>query len=159
MQPAQVFKYPSDYLYDPTYEWGNNVAFDPFWLVFPTFGPMTAALIQTQTVNIPNDSDFECRRLHFHVDAAGAQLTVATAVIPNITILINDSGSGRNLMNAAAPIATVCESEAFAARNMMWPKIFTRNSTISITLTNFDAAVATNNIRIIMAGRKIYSAS
>lgn len=158
MNPT-LFVFPNDYTYEPLYNWQRPVMFDLFYLVFPTFGPMTAGLIQTQTVNIPNDSDFECRRLHYHVDAAAAQLTVATAAIPNITILINDSGSGRNLMNAAAPLATVCESEAFAGTPLPWPKIFTRNSTISITLTNFDAAVVTNNIRITMAGRKIFSAS
>lgn len=155
--PVIVQQFPADYLYQPTYNWATPVRFDTFWLVFPTFGPMTAGLQQTQQVNIPNDSDFECRRLSFHVDAAGAQLTVATAILPNMTILINDSGSGRNLMNAAAPLASVAESEAFSEQDMVWPRIFTRNSQIAITLTNFDAAAVTNNIRITMHGRKIFT--
>lgn len=155
--PQLVFEYPDDYLYQPTYKWPKGVRFDTFWLVFPTFGPMTAALAQAQVANVPNDADFECRRLSFHVDAAAAQLTVATAILPNMTIMINDSGSGRNLMNAAAPLASIAESEAFAAQDLVWPRIFTRNSQIQITLTNFDAAAATNNIRLVMHGRKIFS--
>lgn len=158
MQPVQI-AFPVDYFYQPTYDWRKQVAFDLFYVVFPTFGPMTAGLIQQQTVNIPNDSDFECRQITYHIDAAAAQLAMATVIVPNVTILINDSGSGRNLMNAAVPLASVATPEAVQPVPLAWPKIFTRNSTISITLTNFDAAAATNNIRITMAGRKIFSAS
>lgn len=156
--PQVVYEYPADYLYSPTYRWGAPVQFDPFWLVFPTFGPMTAALAQNQQVVVPNDSDFECRRIMYHIDAAAAQFVVAAAIIPNVTIMIQDSGSGRNLLNNAAPLASVaCAESAIAPVDLAWPKIFARNSTITITLTNFDAAATTNNIRITMAGRKIFS--
>ena len=152
-----VYAFPADYTYDPLYDWQNDVEFDPFWLVFPTFGPMTAGLASTQIATIPNDADFECRRGVYHVDAAAAQLTVGTLVIPNMTILITDSGSGRNLMNAAAPLASVLDNETNGETNLVWPKIFTRNSQISITLTNFDAAATTNSVRITLCGRKIFS--
>ena len=155
-----IYAFPPDYLYMPTYEWqsAGGVLFDPFWLVFPTFGPMTAALQQTQQVVVPNDADFEMRRIMFHLDAAGAQQTQALTAIPNITIMITDAGSGRNLMNAAAPLNSIANNEGLGgATDLCWPKIFSRNSTIQVQLTNFDAAVVTNNVRITFCGRKIFS--
>lgn len=153
-----VYREPDDYSYRPTYRWQRPVQFDLFWLVFPTFGPMTAALAQNQQAVVPNEADFECRRIMYHIDAAAAQFVVAAAIIPNITIQIQDSGSGRNLLNNAGPLASIaCAEAAVTPMDLPWPKIFARNSTITITLTNFDAAAATNNIRITMAGRKIFS--
>jgi len=153
---VQPIVYPSDYLYHPTYEWMNEVEFDAFWLVFPTFGPFTAGLNQQQSVTIPNDSDFECRRIAYHIDAA-TQLTTGTTIIPNITMLLTDGGSGRALMNAAVPIASVAYSEAITPIDLAWPKIFTRNSLITCSLTNFDGAATTFLVRITLIGRKIFS--
>lgn len=153
---AATIQFPPDYLYQPTYEWGNSVSFDTFWMVFPTFGPFTAGLNVTNSINVPNDADFEVRRIIYHVDAA-AQLTQATQIIPNITLLLTDSGSGRNLMNAAAPIASIACPEAGPAVDLPWPKIFTRNSSIQASLTNFDGAATTFLIRLTLAGRKIFS--
>lgn len=150
-----------DFFYKPTYQWGGNVNLDLFWLVFPTFGPMTAALVQTQTVNVPNDSDFECRAICYHMDSAAGQQASNTDPIPNITAMLTDSGSGRQLMSAPIPLGLLASSDSPQATKveLPWPKIFTRNSTISLQLTNFDAAVATNVVRVVMAGRKIFSAS
>jgi hypothetical protein len=148
---------PSDYLYHPTYEWQNEVEFDAFWLVFPTFSTFTQGLNIQQTATVPNDADFECRRIMYHCDAAAGQTTVSTVPVPNMTILITDGGSGRALMNQAAPLASICSDEGAEPRDLCWPKIFTRNSLITVSITNFDAAVVTNNIRITMAGRKIFS--
>ena len=153
---VQGIRYPTDYLYQPTYEWMNNVEFDAFWLVFPTFGPFTAGLNVQNSVIIPNDSDFECRRITYHIDAA-TQLTQATQTIPNITLLLTDGGSGRALMNAAVPLASVACPEAGPGVDLAWPKIFTRNSLITASLTNFDGAATTFLIRLTLSGRKIFS--
>ncbi len=154
-----VYTLPEDQSYLPTYDWQNPVLFDPFWLVFPTFGPFTAAAQLQQQVNVPNDADFECRRILYHFDLAAAALTQATAFVPNITIMLTDSGSGRNLMSAAAPLGSIASAEASQTPiDLPWPKIFTRNSTITAVLTNFDAAQTTANVRLTLAGRKIFSA-
>ena len=149
------FQYKPDYLYEPLYDWSQPVEFDLFWLVFPTFTTLTAAQSNQQVVNVPNDADFEVRRIIYHVDVAAAQAT--TLIVPNVTILIVDSGSGRALMNNAAPLASVACAESTTPIDLPWPKIFTRNSQVTVTLTNFDVAAATNNLRITLAGRKIFS--
>ena len=154
-----TYRFPSDYLYQPTYEWGAQVEFDPFWLVFPRTAALTAALNVSQSVNIPNDADFECRRILYHFDLAAAALTTATAFVPNVSILITDSGSGRNLMNAAAPIGSIAMCENGAAKDLPWPKIFTRNSTVTLSITNFDVAQTTGVLQVTLAGRKIFSRS
>lgn len=152
-----TYTFPADYLYKPTYDWQQDVEFDVFWLVFPTFGPFTAGLNISASVNVPNDADFECRRISYHFDLAAAALTVATAFVPNITLLLTDSGSGRNLMNAAAPLASIAYPEGQPPQDLAWPKIFTRNSTITASLTNFDVAQTTGNVRLTLGGRKIFS--
>lgn len=153
-----VYRMPQDYLYTPTYDWRGPVEFDVFWLVFPTFVTFTAGLNIVQTVQVPNEADFECRSILYHVDAALAQLTQATAIIPNITILLTDGGTSRQLMNAAVPLASVASAEStFPARELPWPKMFQRNSTITASLTNFDVAATTNNVRLTLCGRKIWN--
>jgi hypothetical protein len=152
-----IYKLPNDYLYHPSYDWQQAVEFDIFWLVFPVFTAFTAGLNISNSVNVPNDADFECRRITYHFDLAAAALTVAGVFVPNITCLITDSGSGRNLMNAAAPLASIASPEGITAQDLAWPKIFTRNSTITISLTNFDVAQTTGVVRMTMAGRKIFS--
>ncbi|MHB8674551.1 MAG: hypothetical protein ACYDAK_12865 [Candidatus Limnocylindrales bacterium] len=158
-QNPLIYSLPEDQGYMPSYDWHNPVLFDIFWLVFPTFGPFTAAAQLQQSVNVPNDADFEVRRIMYHFDLAAAALTQATSFVPNITIMLTDSGSGRNLMSAAAPLASIASAEASQSpKDLPWPKIFTRNSTITAVLTNFDAAQTTANVRLTLAGRKIFSA-
>lgn len=155
-----VYRFPANYLYDPTYDWDGDVTFDPFWLVFPTFITMTAGMIQQQQVQIPNEADLEVRDILYHIDTAAAQLTVATAIVPNMTIQIFAAGTSRAMMNAAAPLASVASHEtAASARHLPWPMYLQRNDSITVVLTNFDAAVITNNVRITFAGRKIFPRS
>lgn len=153
---------PDNYEYVPTYDFKVPVTFDWFAYVFPTFTAL-AALGGTapQQIVIQADSDFELRRIVYHADRAAAAFTSAAVPIPNYTIMLQDSGSGRNLFNAAVPLSSVAlngslgKPEGFG--NMEWPKIFARNSTVVCQLTNFDAAVADYNVRIVLLGRKIYN--
>jgi hypothetical protein len=152
-----IYRLPADFLYYPTYDWQTPVDFDIFWLVFPTFATFTAGLNIVKTVNVPNDADFEVRRIIYHCELAAAALTVATVFLPNITILLTDSGSGRNLMNAAVPLPSIASAESGPQRDLIWPKIFTRNSQITASLTNYDVAQTTMNVRLTLCGRKIFS--
>lgn len=156
--PVNLIAYPPSYLYQPTYEWQRKVEFDFFAYVFPTFTALAAAASQQQQIIIQNDSDFELRRIVYHADIAQAAYLSGTRPIPNYTLQILDSGSGRNLFSAAAPLGAIASSEdQTGGRNdLVWPKIFTRNSTIVATMTNFDAAVVTYSIRLVLLGRKIF---
>lgn len=130
-----------------------NVIVDLFSYVFPTFAVAPAAN-QQQQVLIQADSDFECLQLMFHADIAAAAFLWNTRPLPNVTLLLTDSGSGRQLMNAAVPLsalAGIAEQPAWLPQT----KIFQRNATVVALITNFDVAV-TYNIRLTMVGRKIF---
>lgn len=129
---------------------------DVFSYVFPTF-TIAPAANQTQQVVIQADSAFECFSIAFHADIAVAAFVWNTRPIPNVTLILQDTGSGRNLMNGAVPlsaIAGIAEQPAYLPQ----PKTFNPLAAIQATLTNFDAAV-TYNIRLTLNGRKIYNLS
>ena len=154
--PFGYIAFPPAYWYRPTYDFPGKVGFDWFTYVFPTFAAIGVGAANQQQLIIQNDSDFECRRIVFHMDLAAAAYTTSTQPMPNVTALIVDSGSGRQLMSAAVPLASIATLEGQPPVDLPWPKIFIRNSTISLTLTNFDAAVATANFRVSLQGRKIF---
>lgn len=131
----------------------NKTISDFFCYFFPAFAIAPAAQ-QTQQVQIQADSDFELLQLMYHADIAAAAFVWNTRPIPNVTALITDTGSGRQLMSAAVPltaIAGIAEQPAWLPQT----KIFQRNAAVSLQLTNFDAAV-TYNLRVTMVGRKIF---
>lgn len=150
-----ILRYPPGYCYEPTYEFDQNVAFDLFDYVFPTFTTLAAAATAQQQVLIQNDSDFECRRISWFATIANAAFVSAAIPVPSVTALLTDSGSGRNLENNPVPLTTIAYGPLQQPFDVPWPKIFARNSTVTLTLANFDAA-ASYNIRVTLHGRKIF---
>jgi hypothetical protein len=131
-----------------------NIVVDYFVYVFPTFTIAPAGVSVTQQVQIQADSDFELLQLMYAADIALAAYVWNTRPIPNISAVITDTGSGRQLMNGAVPltaIAGIAEQPAWLPQT----KVFQRNATVALQLTNFDAAV-TYNVRVSMVGRKIF---
>lgn len=156
--------FPPNYTYLPTYDFpvkqnGDSAVIpDMFGYVFPTVEDLAAAGGTTQVqVIIQDDSDFEVRRLAYHFTAAEAAITNATAPCPNWTLQLTDTGAGRSLFNNPVPIDTVATGPGMSPRDLPWPKILRRNSTIQATLTNFDAAQATGRLYLVMFGRKLFS--
>jgi hypothetical protein len=104
---------------------------------------------------IQMDSDFEMTHVFAHVDSAGAQFNIGNMPMANATIVITDTGSGRQLSNNPVPIDCICSNVGSNIIPLPQPKIFTGGSTIQVQLQSFDAA-ATPNIRIVLKGRKIF---
>lgn len=129
---------------------------DHFVVQFPVFAAIPAANgQQTQQVQIPADSDFLWQMGTYAYDVALAAYTMSTAPVPNMSILITDSGSGRQLANAAVPVISLFNN-LYTKMNLPFSKLFTANSVITGTVTNFDAAVATGNLRLSLVGQKIF---
>ncbi len=105
-------------------------------------------------INIEADSDFIMQKLSFQADDAGGAFTDSTRLIPNVSVQLVDTGSGRQLMQNPIPIPSIFGwgELPFVLDN---PRKFLRNSTIQVAFTNFDAAV-TYNIRLAFIGYKIY---
>lgn len=131
-----------------------NVIADYFIYVFPTFAALAPAGAQTQQVQIQADSDFEVQQIAVHPDIAAAAYLWNTRPLPNVTAILTDTGSGRQLMNGGVPLSAfmgIGEQPAWLPQF----KTFQRNATIALQLTNFDAAV-TYNLRVSLIGRKIF---
>lgn len=105
-------------------------------------------------VNIEADSNFILQKLAYQADIAAAAFVAETRPIPNVTLQIIDTGSGRQLMQNPIPIPSFFGTGElpFILPN---PRLFMRNSTIQVAFTNFDATV-TYNIRLAFIGYKVY---
>jgi hypothetical protein len=150
---TQQIVFPPDYFYGPTYDWASRVDFDWFSYVLPAFTvDLAAAGTSVVQVTIQADSDFELRQINVAATAPGELDD------PLVTLMIQDTGSGRNLMSAPAPISAVANIPGivYAPRDMVWPKLFSRNATIVATLNNGTGSALTDYVVVTLVGRKIY---
>lgn len=91
---------------------------------------------------IQADSDFLWTKAAFIQTGAG---------VP--AILIQDTGSGRNLMNQAVPVASM-----FGTGQLPFilprQRIFVARAVVNVTITNLDAANPINTLRLSFIGEK-----
>lgn len=115
---------------------------------------LAAAGNSNTIINIESDSNFLLQKFSYQADIAAAAFTANTRPIPNVTIQLIDSGSGRQLMQNPVPVSSFMGDGQlpFILPN---PRLFLANSTIQIAFANFDTAV-TYNIRLSFIGYKIY---
>lgn len=126
---------------------------------FYVYGVDFASLLQgtsaTGQINIQADSDFVVQKLTYQADIAAATQTDSSRVVPNATVQVKDTGSGREIFSLPTALTSV-----FGTGQLPFilpqPKIFLARSTINITLANFDAA-ADYNIRLSFIGYKIFT--
>jgi len=126
-----------------------------FYTYQEDFTGVASGASATGNINIQADSDFVMQKLTYHADIAAATVTDSSRVVPNMTVIITDTGSGRQLMESAVPIASL-----FGTGQLPFilptPRLFLARSTINIVVANFDAAV-TYNLRLSFTGYKQYS--
>jgi len=106
-------------------------------------------------VNIQQDAAFKILGATYFADIANAAQTDSTRVIPLTTILLTDTGNGRNFSNAAVPITALAGHQGLP---MYWPEPKTVQSLASIQVqaTPFVAAGTTYNLRFYFCGTKLY---
>lgn len=125
-----------------------------FYIYEEDFSSVAAGATATGNINIQADSDFVLQKLTFFADIAAAAQTLSGIVIPLMTVQIKDTGSGRDLIESAAPVTNL-----FGRGELPFilptPKLFLARSTIAITVTNFDAA-STYNLRLSFIGYKVF---
>lgn len=115
---------------------------------------VVAGTSNTQTININADSDFQIEKLTFFADIAAAGQNNSTRVIPLATVLIVDSGSGRQFSDQAFPIASLFGNGQIPFV-LKQPKILSARTSISVVVANFDA-VNTYNLRLSFIGSKLF---
>ena len=129
---------------------------DPFFYVFPLFTNIAAAGSQQQVIQFQADSYFRIEQIALHFNLANATFQWATRNIPNASLVLTDSGSGRQLMNGAIPLTALSGYDG-SPFILPIPKIMNPSATMVGVVSNFDAAVATGQYIITLIGRKLYN--
>lgn len=116
---------------------------------------VAAAASVSFQLNVPAEADFEAIKLTGFSDVAGAAVTYSTRPVPNVNILITNTGSGRQLMNVAVPFFALFGSgeKPFI---LPQPMVFSARSVIQIQFTSFEAVNA-NNIQLDFNGNKVFT--
>jgi len=106
------------------------------------------------SINIQADSDFQIQKMTYFATITNANQTDATRVIPLVTTVITDQGSGRQLMNDAVAI-----SNMFGTGEIPFilptPKIVQARSTINVDVNNLTSGT-TYDIRLSFIGTKLF---
>lgn len=107
-------------------------------------------------IQIQADADFKWTKAVYYATIADAVFDSGTVPIPNATVQMVDTGSGRQLFNQAIPIPSI-----FGTGQLPFilpvPRIFKARSSINFTIANFDAAQDNYNIDLMLIGSKIFA--
>ena len=115
---------------------------------------VVAGTSNTQTIQINADSDFQIEKLSYFVDIAAAGQTQSTRVLGLVTVLLVDTGSGRQFSDQAVPVPSLFGTGQIPFV-LKQPKILMARTSLSVTVANFDAA-STYTIRLSFIGSKLF---
>ena len=106
-------------------------------------------------INIEADSYFKAQKLTYFADlSAGAAITESARVLPLVSILITDTGSGRQLSNTSIPIPAL-----FGTGELPFilptPKVFKPRSAVSFKVSNYSAGT-TYDLYLNLHGCKLW---
>lgn len=125
-----------------------------FYVYQEDFLALADSTSATGSINIQADSDFILQKMTYFADIAVAIQTDSTRVVPLITLQIVDAGSGRNLLEAPAPISSLF-GEGDLPFILPTPRVFFARSNVELTVANFSAGT-TYNLRLSFIGYKAY---
>lgn len=133
-------------------EQNNRKAFASFYTHQAAFSGLAPAASDSKEIKIDSDSDFVVVKLAYFADIAAAGQTDSSRVIPLVNVLITDSASDSQLMKAPVPVPNI-----FGTGQIPFilpaPHVFRASGTISVAVTNFDAA-NTYNLTLSLIGYK-----
>jgi len=111
----------------------------------------------SDNINIQADSDFILYKLSFFAtdDASVQPITDANRVLPEVTVQITDTGSGRQVLDGPLPIPAI-----FGTGELPFilpaPRRFAANSTIALSYSNFTTGTSTYQLFLAFVGMKVY---
>lgn len=122
---------------------------------YTTSVTLTAGQSLPSQINIDAGNDFYWFATSYEADLAGSayDATSHVPVLPLINVLITDTGSQRQLMNAPLPITTIAGDGRLPYR-LLLPRLFKGNSIIQFQWTSFEAAL-TDTLRLTMHGWRL----
>lgn len=117
---------------------------------------LTAGSVDSDVINIENDSQFVWTKTSYFVDIAGAAQTNDTRVIPLIYCQFTDSGSARQFFDEPQPINNI-GGQGNIPFILPAPFIFSNNANIAGSFQNYSAATDYANFKISLIGYRVYA--
>lgn len=137
----------------------TNLVAEDFYSYAITFPSLLAGATASGIVTIEADAEFVCYKQTYFtdVDPGVNPRNECCLPIPTVSVLVTDSGSGRQLANIAQPI-----TNQFGTGQLPFilprPKIFLPASSFTVQVRNFGAADYLN-LTLSFIGTKRYYAS
>lgn len=130
---------------------------EDFFVYDISFLALLSGTSQQGSVAVQADSNFKWTAAAFQADIAAAAYLSGTTPIPNVTVQVLDTGSGRQLFQDPIPVSSIFGNGQLPFI-LPVPRIFKARSSIQITAANFDAGVD-YNLRLALIGTKIFAGS
>jgi len=115
---------------------------------------IAAGGVATTNVQIDAGAPFLIVTQSYDANTLGAARAPATLTVPNALVLLTDTGSSRQLMDVATPVANIFGTGQFPYI-LPVPKLMAANSQLQVQVTNVDVA-AGFNLRLSFNGYKLY---
>lgn len=128
-----------------------------FYIYRTTYDALGAGTSQSDNFTVEADSDFMLHKLAYFADIAQAAQEEQTRVLPLITALITDTGSGRQLSSGAIPVPSYFGSGRLPFI-LPAPKLFLARSVVQVQVENFSASTE-YNVKLAFIGYKIFRLS
>lgn len=119
------------------------------------FAALAPAAQANGSIQIQADAGFKWIKSTYYATIANAAFVSAAVPIPSVTVNLVDGGSGRQLMSGPVPVPSLFGTGQLPFINTI-ARVFEPNSTINVSVTNFDAAV-TYNLRLSFIGNKVFT--
>lgn len=117
-----------------------------------SFASLAAGATATTTLAITANADFIHLNSSFRASAAGAVQNVGNVPMPQMRLLITDSGSNEQFTNAPADLLNYCPTVTpSVAAQHDYPRIIAGRSTLTLALTSYEAAQA-YSVDLFLAG-------
>ena len=127
-----------------------------FFVYSATFTGLSQGVTQQKNIPISDDSDFVIlKTTYFADDGVGSKYTPNTRQIPNVLIMMTDTGSGRQLMDAAQPLYNLFGTSENPFIFPL-PKLLKRRTVLQLAATNQELAAATWRLTVSFIGVKIF---
>lgn len=139
-QAAMVVKYPFTYT-APFFSAGGA-------------NSLAAGAVSTFNIVIDASAPFLIISQSYYANTANAAANRQTTVIPDIIVLLTDTGTGRTMMDQAAPVEALFGNGQFPYV-LPEPKLMMANSQLAVQVTNRDAA-AGFNLYLCFNGYKLF---
>lgn len=124
---------------------------DYYWYV-TNFPAALAGGANTQSsIQVDNGTDFYWIATSYLIDETAGALTESSFILPLLTVLINDTGTSRNLMNSALPLPCIA-GDGKRPYRLVRPRLFRANSVINFTWTNYSTNVTYTDVYLTMHG-------